>query len=100
MEVLSSNPHCLWVLVTALLFDHLKGCFALLAAEVGHLFLSTFVFCFPELPAPSPTLMRDASSVPGLGSSPLQCSCLENPMHRGAWRAAVHGVAMDTTEVT
>ena len=24
---------------------------------------------------------------------PLQCSCLENPMDRGAWRAAVHGVA-------
>ena len=24
--------------------------------------------------------------------SPLQCSCLENPMDRGAWRAAVHGV--------
>ena len=23
----------------------------------------------------------------------LQCSCLENPMDRGAWWAAVHGVA-------
>jgi len=34
----------------------------------------------------------DASSVPGLGRSPgeghgnpLQCSCWENPMNRGAW---------------
>ena len=26
--------------------------------------------------------------------SPLQCSCLENPMDRGAWQAAVHGVPM------
>ena len=26
-------------------------------------------------------------------SSPLQHSCLENPMDRGAWRAMVHGVA-------
>ena len=25
--------------------------------------------------------------------NPLQCSCLENPMDRGAWQAAVHGVA-------
>ena len=24
---------------------------------------------------------------------PLQSSCLENPMDRGAWRATVHGVA-------
>ena len=24
---------------------------------------------------------------------PLQYSCLENPMDRGAWKAAVHGVA-------
>jgi len=31
--------------------------------------------------------------------SPLQCSCLENPMDRGAWPATDHGVAKepDTT---
>ena len=26
-------------------------------------------------------------------SNPLQYSCLENPMDRGAWQAMVHGVA-------
>ena len=43
---------------------------------------------------------EDPGSTPGLGRSsgnrngnPLQYSCLENPMGRGAWRATVHGVA-------
>ena len=43
--------------------------------------------------------MRDVDSVPRLGRShavrafnPLQYSCLENPMDRGAWQATVHGV--------
>ena len=42
----------------------------------------------------------DLSSIPGLGispgegnGSPLQYSCLENPMDKGPWWAAVHGVA-------
>ena len=44
--------------------------------------------------------IRDAGSIPGSGispgggrGSPLQCSYLENPTDRGAWRAIVHGVA-------
>ena len=43
---------------------------------------------------------RDVGSIcgwgrsPGVGSgTPLQYSCLENPMDRGAWWAIVHGVA-------
>ena len=43
--------------------------------------------------------VRDAGWIPGLGRSseggigkPLQYSCLENPMDRGAWRATVQGV--------
>ena len=39
---------------------------------------------------------------PGGGhGNPLQYSCLENPMDRGAWRATVCRVAeSDTTEMT
>ena len=32
--------------------------------------------------------------------TPLQCSCLENPMDRGAWWAAVHGVAKSRTRLS
>ena len=31
--------------------------------------------------------------------NPLQCSCLENPVDRGAWWAAVHGVAQSQTRL-
>ena len=49
----------------------------------------------------------DTSSIPGLGGppgegngNPLQYSCLGNPMHRGAWRATVHGVAKSWTRLS
>ena len=32
--------------------------------------------------------------------TPLQYSCLENPMDGGAWRAAVHGVAEGRTRLS
>ena len=55
-----------------------------------------------ELLAKSPANARatgDTGSIPGLArspgggnGSPLQYSCLENPMDRGVWQATVHGV--------
>ena len=51
-----------------------------------------------------PANAGDMVSIPGLGRSPrggngtpLQCSCLENPMDRAAWRATVCGVAKNQT---
>ena len=48
--------------------------------------------------------IRDAGSIPGLGRSlgvgngtPLQYSCLENFMDRGAWQGTIHGVAKNWT---
>ena len=32
--------------------------------------------------------------------TPLQYSCLENPMDRGAWKAAAHGVAEGRTQLS
>ena len=47
---------------------------------------------------------RDGNLIPELGISPgigngnpIQYSCLENSMDRGAWRAIVHGVAKSRT---
>ena len=44
--------------------------------------------------------VRDAGLIPGLGRSPggghgnpLQYSCLENPMDRGAWWAMIYSIA-------
>ena len=40
-------------------------------------------------------------SLSGEGNgNPLQYSCLENPMDRGAWWAAVHGVAQSRTQLS
>ena len=42
-----------------------------------------------------------SSAVPGEGNgTPLQYSCLENPMGGGAWWAAVHGVAKSWTRLS
>ena len=51
-----------------------------------------------------PANAGDNGLIPGLGRSPggghgnpLQYSCLENPMDRGAWWAMVHSVAKSRT---
>ena len=48
----------------------------------------------------------DTGLIPGWGRSPggrhgnpLQYSCLENPIDRGAWRATVHGVTKSQTQL-
>ena len=41
-----------------------------------------------------PGLIHGSGRSPGEGNgNPLQTSCLENPMDRGAWWATVHGIA-------
>ena len=66
---------------------------------------------YPSLGFPGGTLVKnppanagDMDSIPGLEKSPgvgkgnpLQYSCLENSMDRGAWKTAVRGVAKSWT---
>ena len=88
----------------------LSAC-SVLARLLHHLIESTLNThgCFPgglvvkNLPANA----GDTDSIPGLGRSPgegngnpLQYSCLENPMDRGAWQATVHGVAKSQTRLS
>ena len=54
-----------------------------------------------------PASSGDAGLIPGSGRSPgegngnpLQYSCLENAMERGAWWATVHGVTESQTRLT
>ena len=58
-----------------------------------------------DLPAHTRDI-RGMDSIPELGrahggghGNPLQYSCLENPMDRGAWEAAVHRVAKSWTRL-
>ena len=70
--------------------------------------LLIFLYCFPASSGGKEAACHagDPGSIPGLGRSPgegngnpLQYSCLENPMDRGAWQATVHGSQeLDKTE--
>ena len=58
-------------------------------------------------PSASARDIRDVGLISGLGRSPwrkghgnpLQYSCLDNPMDRGAWRAIAHRVAQSGTRL-
>ena len=58
-------------------------------------------------PLDKPGKAGEVGTIPGWGrspggenGSPLQSSCLENPMDRGAWRVTVHGVTESWTRLS
>ena len=46
------------------------------------------------------SISGSGGSLEGVNGNPLQYSCLEIPMDREAWRAAVHGVAKSWTRLS
>ena len=67
---------------------------------------SQVVLVVKNLPANAAD-MKDVGLISGWGRSPggrrgypLQSSCLENPMDRGAWRATVHRVSESQTRLS
>ena len=89
-------------------FDCLKYLEILILQSLGILITLHFevnLICFLGIIVVKnpPVNSGDSGSIPGSGSSPeggngnpLQYSCLENPMDRGAWWATVHGVAQES----
>ena len=70
---------------------------------------SSLLNCFPggSDGKESACNVGDQGSIPGLGrfpggghGNPLQYSCLENPMDRGAWRATVHEITKSWTQLS
>ena len=67
----------------------------------------SYVALVVKKPSASAGDIRDLGLIPGWGRSPggghdnpLQYSCLENPMDRGAWWAIVHGLTKNQTQLS
>ena len=92
-----------WYLIVVLSF------IALIISAVEYLFMWFLVGYYWVFPGGSDSKesscsVRDLGSIPGWGRSlgggcdnPLQHSCLENPMDRGAWWAIVHSITKSQT---
>ena len=67
--------------------------------------MCVYIFIYTHMIKNSPANAKsagDAGSIPGSGRFPgegdvklHQCSCLGNPMDKGAWQTTVHGVAKE-----
>ena len=69
-----------------------------------YIYIYIYIYFFFFFFVPRPCGLQDFSSLSrndGEGNgTPLQYSCLENPMNRGAWQAVVHGVAEGQTRLS
>ena len=73
--------------------------------KVTAVFQASLVTLLVKNPSADARVLRNTGSIPGSGRSPegghgnpLQYSCLENPMDKAAWWAAVHSVAKSWTQ--
>ena len=97
-------PACSDGMLWSMEYKHkFQECMCYLAWSQAILRASQLAQWVKNLPAMQ-EMQENVGSMPGLGRSPggghgnpLQYSCLENPMDRGAWQAAVHRVAQSWT---
>ena len=96
----SNKPHpypqsCQWLLIQLLLRN--IAIFLIIGKSAEPDLDQNMALLVKNLPA-SAGEIRDAGRPPGGGpGNALQCSCLESPMNRGAWRARVQTVAQSQT---
>ena len=88
--------------------EELDGLQSMGSGRVGHDWVTSLSLSVVKNLLANARDLRDLGSIPGSGrppggehGNPLQYSCLENSLARGAWEATVHRVAeSDTTEAT
>ena len=104
-SILSPN-YCFFIVVRAFKICFLRN---IELYDAVLLAIIAMLMCFPEgsdgkesvCTAGDPGLIAGSERSTGEGSGyPLQHSCLENSMDRGAWRATVHGVAKSRTQLS
>ena len=79
------------------IFMHLSSCFVC-SNFMCHMVLSSSAGKESACNTSNPSLIPGSGRAPGEGIGyPLQYSCLENSMDRGAWWATVHGVTKSQT---
>ena len=95
-----------------LLYIHIYPFFSRFFPHIGHYGVWGHILCYIGLPGgpngkestcntEDPSLISVLGRSPGEGNgNPLQYSCLENSMDRGAWRATVHGGCESQTQLS
>ena len=92
----------------------LSRSFTMVCLEVGFFQLIVFRLCSASGGFPAGSVGKESACsagdpglIPGLGrpseegnGNPLQYSCLENPVHTGAWWATVHGTVKSWTQLS
>ena len=99
------NNHCLVFIVVVDVIFFLVNWQHYSSLDVPHNRTSQMMLVVRNLPARAGDV-RHVGSIPGSGrpsggghGNPLQCSCLDNPVDRGAWWAALHRVAKSWTRL-